>query len=377
MRKNILILSHNYGTQFLESCNQYAHLFDSEQYDITVAYLSGSPNLDIKNTTLSQNVLFLDIPTKQLRGLKLAVIWKLLKLCRQKKFSVVICHRYKPTYIMLWVAQFCQFAAMIFVMHAPETMRSKARQWLVTHLMKKNMLIAGVSNSMQEDIRKDLPNLPAEQIITLYNILDYQLFLPQLLSRQEARLKLNLSENDFIFGNIARLVKDKDQKTLIKAFALLKNNCPNAKLIIMGVGKLESELKAQVHSLALEKEIIFTGFIDDGFRYMKAFDVFVLTSISEAFGRVLLEAMVAHVPVIAARSEGIPEVMGDTGILVDAADPDQLSAEMQKMYLTPPLELNILLEKSYQRMVDHFTLPSFKECFWNLSLIQTLHRESD
>lgn len=371
MRQKILILSHSYGCQFLESCNQYAQLFAPDLYDITVAYLSGSPSIEIQNKTFAETVIFLEIPTKQLRGLKLKAIWKLFNLCRQKKFSIVICHRYKPAYIMLWVAQFCQFNAMIFVMHAPETMRSKARQWLVSCLIKKNMLIAGVSNSMQEDIRKNLPNLPQEQIITLYNILDYQLFLPQLLTRQEARLKLNLPENDFIFGNIARLVKDKDQKTLIQAFALLKNNCPTAKLVIMGVGKLEAELKAQVRNLSLEKDIIFTGFIDDGFRFMKAFDVFVLSSISEAFGRVLLEAMVAHVSIIAARSEGIPEVIGDTGVLVDAGDPEQLSSEMQKMYFTPPTELQIQLEESFQRMVDHFTFPSFEKSFWNLPLIQS------
>ncbi|MDR3491887.1 MAG: glycosyltransferase [Gammaproteobacteria bacterium] len=373
MRKNVLILSHSYGSQFLESCNQYSLVFDPQEYETTVVYLSGSPSIDIKNKTLAEHTYFFDIPTKQLSGLKLKAIKKIYTFCKEKKFSIVICHRYKPSYIMLWVAQFYSFAAMIFVMHAPETMLSKARQWLVSHLLKKNMLIAGVSHAIEQDIKKDLPKVPAEQIITLYNIIDSDLFSSHLFTRQGARLKLNLSEQDFIFGNLARLVIDKDQKTLIHAFSQIKNNCPNAKLIIMGNGKLEHELKKQVSDLKLENEIIFTGFIEDGFRFMKAFDVFVLSSISEAFGRVLLEAMIAHTPIIAARSEGIPEVIGDTGVLVDAANPEQLAHEMQKAYHSNSTELSALAEKSFQR-IDLFTLPTFKKDFWNLPLMKSLMR---
>ena len=61
-------------------------------------------------------------------------------------------------------------------------------------------------------------------------------------SREEARKKLNLAADDFLFGNVGRLVKNKDQTTLIKAFHAIKSQV-NAKLIIMGSGELEQELK--------------------------------------------------------------------------------------------------------------------------------------
>src|SRR5258708_4736800 len=81
------------------------------------------------------------------------------------------------------------------------------------------------------------------------------------------------------------------------------------------------------------------GYLPQGFGLLKAFDVFVLTSIKEAFGRVLLEAMIAKVPIIATKTNGIPEVVGDAGILIDPMDPAQLAEKMLACYQSSKNEL--------------------------------------
>jgi glycosyltransferase involved in cell wall biosynthesis len=366
MRKNILILCHNYGVQFLESCNQYSQLFDSKFYEVTVMYLIGSANDQIRHKTAAEHVVFLNLPKSAISGLKLPAIRKLLKICREKRFETVICHRYKPTYIMLWVAKFCQFENLFFVMHALGTVSAVPRKLLLSFLYKKNMYFAGVSNAVCADLRQSLWNTPASNIITFYNIIDYHLFEPKILSRQDARTALGIPQDAIVFGNIGRLVEAKDQKTLLAALALIQPQCPNAYATIIGDGRLEKNLKDTALTLQINHRVIFTGFIEDGFRFMKAFDALVLCSIEEAFGRVLLEAMIARIPIIATRVDGIPEVVGDTGYLIEPAHPEQLATAMQQIYLASQKELADLGDRSYQRMLEKFSPAAFKKSFMQL-----------
>jgi glycosyltransferase involved in cell wall biosynthesis len=367
MRKNILILGHSYGMQFIESCNQYTHLFDKQTHEVTVAYLVGEPDDQIVSKTAAENVLFLNFSRRDIRGLKISAIRQLLALCREKNFEIVICHRYKPTYIMLWVAQFCRIPALFFVMHAIGTMQSVARRLLIAALVRKNMTFAGVSSAVRDDLRKDMWCIPPQRIVTLYNIIDHELFEPQFISRDEARQELQIAADAFVFGHIGRFVKEKDQKTLLQAFAQMKPYCPTAKLVIIGDGRLEAELKHEAHDLQIANDVIFSGYITDGYRLMKAFDVTVLCSIKEAFGRVLLEAMVARVPIIATKICGIPEVVGDTGFLVDAANPKQLATMMTDVYQKSKTELHQCGEKGYQRKLEHFSIEPFKKHFNTLT----------
>lgn len=372
MRKHILILGHNYATQFIDIYNQYASLFDKKEYVVTVAYLTGEPNEKVKQRTAAENVIFLNLPKMSIRALKLLAVKKLFVLCRNKKFHMVICHRYKPTYIMMWVAQLCSIPALIFVMHELSTMSSICRQLLITCLARKNMLFAGVSNAVRNDMCKNLWYIPKERVATLYNMIDVKLTEPQILTRSEARIALKLSKEDFVFGNIARLARNKDQQSLIHAFSLIKPSCPRAKLIIIGDGKLESHLREQVKSYGLTQDVLFTGFLPNGFRYMKAFDCFVLSSTQEAFGRVLLEAMIAKLPIIATRVHGIPEVLGNNGILTDPKDPTAFASAMTQVYGLPDDVLNEKGSKGYQHAITHFSIPKFHEQFWQLPLIKTI-----
>lgn len=372
MRKNILILGHSDATQFIDIYNQYTRIFDPSQYSVTVAFLTGEPKESVRERTIAEEVIFLNVPKKRIRGLKLSAIYRLTKLCREKQFDIVVCHRYKPAYIMMWVAQFCQIPALVFVLHELRTMKSLNRQLLIRALYRKNMLFAGVSNAVRDDLQKSLTFIPKENVITLYNMIDIDMTEPALYSREEARSKLGIATGDFVFGNIARLARNKNQHTLIHSFSLIKTNCPNATLFIIGDGELEDELKQQVNQAGLSKDIIFTGFLPAGYRYMKAFDCFVLPSTQEAFGRVLLEAMVAKIPVIAASVNGIPEVVGDCGIIIDPKNAGRLATEMQHVYNITQTERDELGMKGYARAHDHFSIPTFFTQFWQVPLFAAL-----
>ncbi len=87
-----------------------------------------------------------------------------------------------------------------------------------------------------------------------------------------------------------RLVKEKDHRTLFRAFAKL-DDLENKQLIILGEGELEGELKQLAKELGIFEQVYFLGFKRNPYAYMKRADVFALTSITEGFGHVLVEAL--------------------------------------------------------------------------------------
>ncbi|MEO8401531.1 MAG: glycosyltransferase [Gammaproteobacteria bacterium] len=371
-RKNILILAHNYGVQFIEICNQYVKLFDPNKYKVTIAYLSGKPSDEIKARTFSEEVIFLNFTKKEIRGAKIGAIKKVLTLCQERKFSMVICHRYKPIYVMMWVAQFCKIPVLFFVMHAMGTLNYLSRQLLVAALVRPNMYFAGVSNAVRDDLREHIWRMPDERVITLYNCIDIKSTESTLFSSEDAKHYFNLPLDSFIFGTTGRLAREKDQKNIIKAFASIKSQCPKAKLLIIGGGLLEQDLKIQTQQLDLNDDIIFAGYVPEAHRYFKAFDTFILASTKEAFGLVLIEAMVARVPVIGTRTNGIPEVIQDAGSIVEPRDSDLLGEAMLKNYALSADKFVLMQEKVYRHVKNNFSIERFNAIFWRIPALREL-----
>ena len=166
----------------------------------------------------------------------------------------------------------------------------------------------------------------------------------ELKSRDEARgtLATKVQDNtislyehtdDFWIGSIAELHPTKCLNVAIDALALLVKKYPNLRYIIIHDGEERAQLKQQVKRLSLEQNVFFTGTLPNAGRLLKAFDLFVLPSRSEAFGYVLIEAGQAGIPVVATDVGGIPDIISheETGLLVSPEDPEALAETMEKM----------------------------------------------
>ncbi|MEX2505466.1 MAG: glycosyltransferase [Pseudohongiellaceae bacterium] len=155
---------------------------------------------------------------------------------------------------------------------------------------------------------------------------------------RKASEQLGLCSEDFVIGTVGRLQNDhKRHSDLIVAFKSVLLHCPNAKLLIVGAGSDEKFLKSLVFELRLDKQVIFAGYQGDTAPFYKIMDVFVLASAHEAFGLVLVEAMLAGVPVIATRVGGIPYIVedGKTGFLSEPFQPDSIAGMIVKLYEDP------------------------------------------
>jgi len=130
-----------------------------------------------------------------------------------------------------------------------------------------------------------------------------------------------------IVGNVAALVGHKGQRHLVEAARLVLPQVPDARFIIAGEGELRPALERQIKEHHLEKHVILAGFRPDVLSLHKAFDIFVMSSVTEGLGTSLLDAMAAGKPIVASRTGGIPEVVvhGETGLLVPPRDHDALA----------------------------------------------------
>ncbi len=159
--------------------------------------------------------------------------------------------------------------------------------------------------------------------------------------------------NGPVIVTAGRLVPVKDHASLLAAFALLRAHRP-ARLVIFGEGPLEGELRAEARRLGIADAILFPGYVNDPAACYRKADLFILSSTSEGFGNVLIEAMAHGVPIVSTDApHGPREILADGkyGFLVPVGDPAALAAAMEQA-LDAPLPASLLQGRAADFDID-------------------------
>ncbi|NMY41826.1 glycosyltransferase [Pseudomonas sp. WS 5013] len=358
----ILQFCHGYDGPFLDCARQYAALFAGTRYKVCTVYLTGAPSAEVEAGSASDEVIFLDYSSRQVRGLKLKAVADFRRIAASRDFAVCIAHRFKPIYVALLGSQL----PVIGVHHAFGDYKRRTRQ-LFANLFRKRLALLGVSDAVRDDMRACLPAWPGERIETLYNRIDIAAVQAEQVSREAARAHLGLPQGAWVVGNVGRLHPDKDQATLIRGFAQALPQLPAGSLLaIMGSGKLEVSLKHLAAELGVTESVRFLGQVAGGRRYFKAFDLFALSSDHEPFGMVLLEAMAAGVPVIGTDCGGGREVVQGAGELFPLGDAAALAGALQRQ--AQNRDLPALRERLQTHLQQRFSDAVVRERFWSLPL---------
>jgi len=130
-----------------------------------------------------------------------------------------------------------------------------------------------------------------------------------------------------IVGTVGALVPHKGHRHFVAAAARVLRKVPDARFLIVGEGDERPALEAQIRQLKLEKHVILTGWRHDVLSVHKAFDLFVLSSVTEGLGTALLDAMACRRAVVATRTGGVDEAVDEdrTGLLVEPHDEPALA----------------------------------------------------
>jgi glycosyltransferase involved in cell wall biosynthesis len=142
-----------------------------------------------------------------------------------------------------------------------------------------------------------------------------------------------------ILISVGRLASEKNWDTLLRAFARVYTEHPDARLVLIGDGSARQSLEDLATELNINAQVTFTGALpfEEIPRYLKAADLFTFASVTETQGLVTIEAMAAGLPAVAVDGPGTRDIVehGKQGFLVEN-DPDALAKGINKLLSDPP-----------------------------------------
>jgi len=168
--------------------------------------------------------------------------------------------------------------------------------------------------------------VPRSMLHLAYNGIDTSRFQPE-----GQRARLPWPEPRLVIGTVCALRPEKGLPTLLEAFARLRERCPQARLLIVGSGPMADSLEQRAGQLHLLGACHFQPAVEEVDPWLRAMDIFVLPSLSEALSNALMEAMACGSCALATEVGGNPELVehGQTGLLFPVGDSNALAAALE------------------------------------------------
>ncbi len=164
-----------------------------------------------------------------------------------------------------------------------------------------------------------------ERIRVVPNGIDPTRFRPNPEARKRQRTAWGVSDDNLVIGCVARLDPMKDHETLLAAFARLAGATAGARLVCVGDGERAGQLRDRADALGISGRVVWTGAAHNVEALYPGFDLHVSASYGEAFPNSVAEAMATGIPNVATDVGDCARILGETGWLVPARDPEALA----------------------------------------------------
>jgi glycosyltransferase involved in cell wall biosynthesis len=349
--------------------------FKAKGYDVKVAM--GGTGL-LYNKLQSKNIDVIEIPNMQrdisIKKEILSAIF-LYKLFKKEKPDIVHLNSSKAGGLGALSGRLARVPKIIFTLHGLAINENRRRiekiiikiLYLITIKLSHNTI--AVSHALKEQVLKSIP-LIKNKVFVIHNGIDTADFQ----NKHEARLKLidtiSLTNSNpisdhasLIIGTIGELHPIKGQKYLIEGFKkALERSSVSLYLFIIGDGQEKARLSEQIKTLGMEENIFLCGHIDNASKILKAFDIFILPSLSEGLPYVLEEAGLANIPVIATNVGGVPEIIQNdkNGLIINPKSSTDISESILLLTFNPnkrdslakEIELTIKNKFSIKNMIS-------------------------
>lgn len=323
--------------------------YDRDAFDFRLLTLFGPGDLVRESRRL-------DVPAETLewnRALAPRAFFRLLASLRAFRPHVLQCYLYHSNLIGRLAGR---LAGVPIIVSGLRTLYEDSRQgrsqrawdrrtFFLTHYSLANSEAGADSLFARDDPRRG-------RVVVVHNGLALQPLPCPSDARQAVRRELDIPDEAFLFGMIAQLRRHKDHTTLLEALAQL----PAARLLFVGSGPTEPEVRARIAQLRLEARVTLAGYRADAPRMLAALDAFVLASEIEGLPVSIMEAMAGGLPVVATRVGGVPELVqeGETGLLVPMRDAGALASAMRRL-IQDPATARRMGEAGRLRLERHFS----------------------
>ncbi|WP_374724693.1 glycosyltransferase [Calidifontibacillus erzurumensis] len=309
---------------------------------------NGSYEPELKN-----DVIFIKLPTKRLSR----SVFKLAEIIRNEKVDIVFSTIPRVNTIAILATKFSFTKAKSVIREADNlggSLRTNLQLLGFGMIYKFSSQIVSLSEGVKENLVKRYKVKPAD-IKVIYNPVDLQNIKRKLEYGQiNPEHKKFFDTEDKVIITAGRLVKQKDQKTLIKAFSKVNSHL-KSRLIILGEGPLKEELMKETIKLNVQDRVHFVGFQENPYVYFKHADLFVLSSIHEGFSHVIAEALATGVPVVSTNCKSGPaEVLdhGRYGQLCEVGNEEELANKMLHILSLDQKRLAEIIHHGQKRAQD-------------------------
>jgi glycosyltransferase involved in cell wall biosynthesis len=232
---------------------------------------------------------------------------------------------------------------------------------LIKILFNKAYKIIVVSKTIRSSLIENF-GIKQEKIELIYNPIDIKKIQGLAIKPLEPKHQ-QIFNNSLVIINIGRMIEIKGQWCLIKAFKKVKDRIKEAKLVILGKGSLEKNLKNLIKNLNLENDVYFLGWQENPFKFLAKSKLFVLSSLGgEGLPCIILEAMACKVPIMSTDCKS-----GPREILAPKTDFKHETKEIEYA------EYGILTPVCYGEFDSSNFLPNEKENIFSKALINVLN----
>lgn len=198
---------------------------------------------------------------------------------------------------------------------------------------------------------------PERKMCLIENAIDFSKFENSEQYRNKTRETYGIKEDEIVIGVVGRLSEQKDPMTSLKAFEILCQKRENLKLMYVGSGELEEDVKQYAIQKGLIDKIIITGWVKDVEKYIPAFDIAILPSKWEGFGLVLIEYMACNKPIVASKIGGIVDIIKSekNGLLATIQNYGQF-AEFIERYIFNKELCRKIMEYNYNYAIENYDI---------------------
>lgn len=286
----------------------------------------------------------------------------ILPILDEEKPGLIIANLFHSYMLARLLGRMLHRIPVVSVLHSSE--QGIARTILERMTLGFTEYFVAVSEEGAKYARETI-KVPDRKLKVISPGVDFERIVNPSMPREAMRRSLGYSESDFVIGCVARFHPVKDHPTLLRAFKLLNERRPEARLLLVGGGEDFNKISALAETLGLLGKVRFTGYRRDVPDLYNAMDAYCLTSKREGMPQVILEAMAAGVPVVATEAPGIISILRHeaNSLLAPIGDAESIAGALEAIAAQPGLAATIACaaRKDVERHSLAFYLEQYQE----------------